>query len=273
MATTANPAGQSRQGLPSTTAGDLTIAVAAKWSSFPGRLHWALAHDFAIAYAPDPQALDSLPRHVAHFRAVGIPVRYHGFFPGYEMGHPDPALAERGLRLHIASVEALAAPDPAILTVHVGLDWQAPLDPGRVVENLGRLAARGRELGVTVALENLRRGPASSPADIAAWARAADAMLTLDVGHAFGCAPVLSGMLTIHDVVELFADRLVEVHIYERETDRHYPPQDIAMLGPVIDRLLTTSCRWWTIELDDEEEVLATRALLRTYLETAQTAG
>ena len=85
-------------------------------------------------------------------------------------------------------------------------------------------------------------------------------------GHAVAEAP--HGGAQAHQVG---ADRLVEAHMYERETDRHYPPQDMAVLGPIIDRLLAAPlCTWWTIELNDCDEALATRALLLDYLRTKQ---
>jgi hypothetical protein len=64
----------------------------------------------------------------------------------------------------------------------------------------------------------------------------------------------------------MFAGRLWHVHMYERETDRHRPPRDMTALGPIVDRLLATGCTWWTIELGDLAEALATRALVLEYL-------
>jgi hypothetical protein len=55
--------------------------------------------------------------------------------------------------------------------------------------------------------------------------------------------------------------------MYERETDRHHPPKDMRVLGPIIDRLIDTECDWWTIELDDYDEALETRRLLLDYLQ------
>jgi hypothetical protein len=40
----------------------------------------------------------------------------------------------------------------------------------------------------------------------------------------------------------------------------------MTVLGPIVDRLLATGCRWWTVELDDPAEALATRAVLLEYL-------
>ena len=77
-----------------------------------------------------------------------------------------------------------------------------------------------------------------------------------------------SGVLQrILDFVEIMSRRLQEVHMYERETDRHHPPKDMSVLGPIVNRLLDTECDWWTIELDDYDEALDTRKLLLGYLQ------
>jgi len=117
---------------------------------------------------------------------------------------------------------------------------------------------------------SLRRGPTSHPDNLVTWAHESGAMITLDIGHAVSCQCVQSGELTVLHFLEMVADRLCEAHIYERETDRHYPPQDMTILGPVVDRLLATRCTWWTIELDDYAEALGTRTLLLDYLQAQQ---
>jgi sugar phosphate isomerase/epimerase len=239
-----------------------TIALTARWDTYPNRFHWIAEHGFALEYSPNPEAFDLLPRHIDPFLEAGVPVRYHGFFPGCEIGHQDAAVAERAMRVHLAALEMVRGRGEQVITFHVGLNREDPIDSGRVAENLWRLVERGRGLGITVCLENLRRGPTSHPEGIAAWARVSGAMITLDIGHAVSCQRVQSGELTALDFVEMVADRLFEVHIYERETDRHHPPRDMAILGPIVDRLLATRCTWWTIELDDGAEALATRDLL-----------
>ncbi len=247
-----------------------TIALSAHWDTWPERFDWIAAHGFAIEYSLNPKALDQLPAHLDPLLDRSVPVRYHGFFPRFEFGHADANVAERGTLLHLRALEALCGRGEQVITLHVGLDRQAPLDAGRVVANLSRLVERGQELGVTVCLENLRRGPTSDPETVLEWARASGAMITLDVGHATSCRRVMDGELTALDVVEKFADRLWEVHMYEREADRHYPPQDMCVLGPIVDRLLSTACRWWTVELNNYDEALLTRRLLLNYLQNKQ---
>jgi sugar phosphate isomerase/epimerase len=244
-----------------------TIALTARWDTYPDRFRWIAEHGFALEYTPNPEAFDLLPQHIDPFLQAGIPVRYHGFFPGYELGHRDSAIAERAVRVHMAALEAMCGRGEQVITFHVGLKRQAPIDSGRVVENLSKLVERARGLGITICLENLRQGPTSHPENVAAWARVCGAMVTLDIGHAVSCQRVQRGELTALDFVEMVADRLFEVHMYERETDRHHPPQDMTVLGPIVDRLLDTQCTWWTIELDDTAEALATRALLLNYLQ------
>ena len=250
-----------------------TIALSAHWNTYPERFEWIAEHGFAVEYSPNPQAFDRLPVHIDPFLETGVPVRYHGFFPRHEFGHADGAVAERGLHVQMAALQAMQGRGEQVITLHIGLNPEVPLDLDRALANLSRLAQRARDLGITVCLENLRRGPTSDPETVVEWARKSGAMITLDVGHAVSCQRVQDGELTPLDFIEAFADRLWEVHMYERETDRHHPPQDMTLLGPIVDRLVTTQCGWWTIELGDYDEALATRALLVNHLQANHPVG
>lgn len=245
-----------------------TIALAAHWHTFPERLDWALAHRFAVEYSPNPGAFHLLPVHLGPALQAGVPVRHHAFFPQFEMGHRDPAAAYRALRVHRAAVEAIHGWGEQVLTVHIGLDRQIPISGRQAVENLARLVDHAQRLGITVALENLRRGPTSDPETVVEWACRSGAMITLDVGHAISCERVARGDASPLDFIGMFAGRLIEAHVYEREAERHYPPHDMSILGPVVDGLLAAGCAWWTIELNEPDEALATRTLLLDYLRT-----
>jgi sugar phosphate isomerase/epimerase len=245
-----------------------TMALSAKWNAYPDRFRWIEAHGFAIEYSPNPEALHLLPQHVDPLVDAGVPVRYHGFFRGYEFGHQDAAVAQRGTQVHWAALEAMQGRGEQVITFHVGLNRDDPIDPGRAMDNLAKLVTRAQELGIIICLENLRRGLTSDPETVLSWAQVSGSMITLDIGHAVSCQRVQSGALSVIDFVEAFADRLYAVHMYEREVDRHYPPQDMHILGPIVDRLLRTRCAWWTIELDDYAEALSTRNLLLDHLST-----
>ncbi|MCF8108745.1 MAG: hypothetical protein K9J81_07105 [Desulfohalobiaceae bacterium] len=55
------------------------------------------------------------------------------------------------------------------------------------------------------------------------------------------------------------------------ETDRHWAPRTMDILAPIVDRLLTTACRWWTIELEDTRDICRTRQLLADHFEKNRT--
>jgi sugar phosphate isomerase/epimerase len=244
------------------------IAVRAHWNAPAERFQWIADHGFALEYSPDPQALHTLARHVDPWLEHQIPVRYHAFFPQYPLGHTNSEIAEQALNAHIELLETIEGRGEQVITIHIGLDRSAPLDTVRVVKHLTRLVKAASDRGVIICLENLRSGLTSNPKTVVDWASKSSALITLDIGHAASCAQVTEGSLTVLDFAQSFADRLYEVHMYGREEDRHYPPQDMVTLGPVVDYLLETRCSWWTIELDDYDEILATKALLQNYLES-----
>lgn len=248
----------------------LTIALSAAWRRYPERFEQLTGNGFAAEYSPNPDDWRMLPAQLETLAANNVPVRHHAFFPEHEFGHADADIAGQALELHFAALEVMRGWGEPVVTVHIGLDvsnsskWQ--IDHDRAARNLKRLVEFARRRGITVCLENLRRGPTSNPETVLDWASRAGAMITLDIGHAVSCQRVQDGELAVTDIIDMFADRLHEVHMYERETDRHYPPADMSVLGPIVDRLLETDCRWWTIELDDLDEALATRRLLEDYL-------
>jgi sugar phosphate isomerase/epimerase len=244
----------------------VTIALTARWQTYPDRLNWILKNDFALEYSVNPESPGILVTHVTPFIKSGVPFRYHALFPGYEIGHEDAKLAERATLVHMETMRTFQGIGEQVMTIHVGFNPNDALVPSRIIENLSRIVEYGKKLGITICLENLRRGLPSDPHNIFKWAKAAGAMITLDIGHAVCSELVLTDSLRATDYVEIFADRLYEVHMYEKETNRHHPPQNLNIIGPIVERLLNTQCHWWTIELDDYQEALFTRQLLKEFL-------
>ncbi|MDO9111416.1 MAG: TIM barrel protein [Desulfatirhabdiaceae bacterium] len=243
-----------------------TLALAVKAQDLPEHFCWAIANSFALEYTPDPACIELLENHLDPAIQAGVPIRFHGRYFGHEIGHPDSRISESAMRVHLATLEAMHQKSEPVVTFHLGLCHREPFDPDKGVINLTLLVEAAKKRGITVCLENLRRGPASHPENIAAWAKASSASITLDIGHALSCQRVQSGELLVTDFIDSFADRLYEVHIYGHESDRHYPINNMAPFEPIVDRLLETSCRWWTIELEDPLEALSTRNLLLGHL-------
>lgn len=249
----------------------LTFALPVQAKEYPRRFCWAKDNAFALEYTPDPLSPHLISGHVKPFTAAGIPVRFHCRFFEYELGNAGPEKAEEAFQLHSRVVDAVAGLGEPVITVHLNLVPGIPFDSQRAVENLTRLVEQGRKLGITVCLENLRRGAMSDPDNVLSWAEASGAGITLDVGHAVSSELVKEGKTTVPGIVDLFRGRLYEVHMYGKEEDRHYPVEDMDSMKPVVDRLLSTDCTWWTIELDSYEEALDTRQRLLGYLAARKT--
>lgn len=245
-----------------------TLALAVKAQDPPEHFRWAIANSFALEYTPDPARFELLANHLGPAIRKGVPIRFHGRYFGREIGHPDSRISDSAMRIHFATLETMHRKSEPVVTFHLGLCHREPFDPDKGVKNLTLLVDAARTQNITVCLENLRRGPASHPENIAAWAKASGASITLDIGHALSCKRVQSGELLVTDFIDSFAERLCEVHIYGHESDRHYPINDMASFEPIVDRLLETSCRWWTIELEEPFEALSTRELILNYLRT-----
>lgn len=245
----------------------LKLAVSATWRHGPGRLNWIAANGLACAFTPNPERLDLISRQLTDCLQRGMAVRHHGYFPGKEIGHAHAGTAEDAMQLHFKAMEALQGVGEPLMTVHVGLDRTLPLDHHRVAKNLTRLVRHGEKIGVTISLENLRRGPTANPRTLVEWARRSGAGITLDIGHAVSSQCVREKEISVEKIIDLVSERLLEVHLYESETDRHWAPRNMDILGPIVDKLITTDCRWWTIELEERRDVLLTRQLLVEHFE------
>jgi len=248
----------------------MELAASATWRHGRRRLDWIEASGLACAFSPNPDRLDLLPGQLFSYIQRGMPVRHHGYFPGKEIGHAHPGTAEDAMQLHFKAMDAIQGVGEPLMTVHVGLDRTVPLDNGRVVKNLARLVGYGKKVGVTISLENLRRGSTANPWTLLEWSRRSGAGITLDIGHAVSSQCVRRKEISVERIVDLVAERLMEVHLYESETDRHWAPRNMDVLGPIVDKLITTDCRRWTIELEDTRDVLTTRQLLADHFKTAK---
>jgi sugar phosphate isomerase/epimerase len=244
----------------------LKIALSVKASEYPDRLEWAEENDFALEYTPDPLTPELIKDHVIRFIKKGVPVRFHTRFFDFELGNEDINKAQEALTIHKQVIDAIISLGEKTVTVHLNLNKSVPFSTVNAVSNLIELTHYAGDRGVVVCLENLKKGPASNPDNIVAWAGMADSMITLDIGHAISSQIVQSGGITVTRIIDLFSRKLNEVHMYGKEEDRHYPIDNITSFEEPVMKLLKTGCRWWTIELDDYMEALSTRKLLTDYL-------
>ena len=221
------------------------LAFSASFTDSESRFEWAGNNAHALEYSPDPDRLDLLPEKVIPILRTGIPVRYHTRYFEYEMGHADKHEAQLSLQVHMETLKKIQGLGEPVVTVHVGLSPHLPVNNDHIVENLSRLVEFGQKLGITICLENQRKGHGSNPYNILKWATASGAMITLDLGHAMGCAMVMNQEISVVQMMDLFNSRIFEAHIYGLEDESgHHPILDMDPVKPLIDRLLQTDCRW-----------------------------
>lgn len=242
----------------------LTLAGSARWSHGHERLDWLYAHDFAIEIAPDLENLSRLAPRIWPYIQKGLPVRFRTS-AGHEIGDAEPAAAQWALGRHMALVDAVCEYEEPVITCYIGLTRGRGISGKNAVANLTVLVDYARKRGVTIALVNLKQGPTSTPERHVQWARRAGARITLDLGQALSCSA--AQRVKIDDYIDRVADRLVGVHFYEKKTYRRQPPADMRVLGPVVDRLAQTDCRWWTIALENLWEMKVTRRMALNHLD------
>ncbi len=154
-------------------------------------------------------------------------------------------------------------------TVHIGLGIPVrDLNWKRAKHNLRELVRFGRNLGVTVCLENLKNGWTSEPDRFMELIEESEAKVTFDIGHAFSSPYTNNGGASCPEFIRMVAPKIVNAHIYEAEDPGHLPPQNLEIISPALEELLQTRCDWWVIELGEEHMVKHTRKLLNSFLES-----
>jgi len=199
-----------------------------------------------------------------------LEIRYHCPFHRMDMGHDDPEEARRAYRLFHRIILLVSRARGRYLTVHVGLglDSTESLSWERTIDNLTRLVHFGATHRVTVCLENLAWGWTSKPNLFEKLVRRSGAAVTLDLGHAFSCESVRSGQFTVEDFVTPHPDRVLNAHIYHRESSRsgHLPPESLEDIEDRLDLLQGIGCDWWVIEMREINRLMATKRVIDRYL-------
>jgi sugar phosphate isomerase/epimerase len=224
-----------------------------------------------IDWSIDP----SLPEREFHSlmkSLAGFQVRYHCRFHGVDPAYTDQR-GDDSLDLLLRTVDQVARAGGRYMTVHSGLGNPSGegIEAERLIDNLAILSAHGRNNGVAVALENLTTPLTNDPFLFRRIVAESDAFVTIDIGHAHAVRHLHPRDDIFGDYVLPHRDRTLNAHIYHTELNGfgHVPP---SCLPDIHNRLgllgLATSCDWWVIELMNPPEVLRTRDILRSYLDS-----
>jgi sugar phosphate isomerase/epimerase len=242
--------------------GHLGAGPAAAW-------RFATGHGFngvELSVAPDAEVVADARREAISAGANARALRYHLPFHACDVCDPSPLAASDALTRTAAVIRSLSPGD--VITIHAPLrdEHEDQHDPRLAAAHLSDLVAVGADRGVTVAVENLRWGPTSDPERFIDLVDRCGARVTFDVGHAASSDAAARGYSAGRFARDL-GDRIVGAHVYGRENERHHPPASLDDIRDALGALCDAGCGWWTIELTSLDEVLATRAMLASFLD------
>jgi sugar phosphate isomerase/epimerase len=204
-------------------------------------------------------------------RLAPLEVRFHLFFPNNEVGHANADMAQSAKNTFGAALDLISKVSGRFATVHVGLgkesmegvSWEGTVD------GLRDVAAKARQSGIRVCLENLVRGWTGRPDLFEELIRKTGCWGTLDIGHALVCQAVTNESYDVGDFTLPHPERILSAHVYHEETEAgHVPPGDYSDL---VDRLRLLRglplCDWWVLELRDEKSLLQTLDYVKEFLD------
>jgi sugar phosphate isomerase/epimerase len=238
---------------------------------------FAAAHGFSgIDWSFDMEALPSGPAEESRW-AKGISilapleVRYHCPFYRMDLGHDDPGKAREAGDLFRRIIRMVSKVAGRYLSIHIGLGRNStePLSWDLTIENLLNLVRYGAEHRVRVCLENLAWGWTSKPHLFEKLIRKSGAGVTFDFGHARASEAIQTQLFAMEDFLAPHRDSICNAHIYHIETPGlgHFPPDRLGDIEDRLDLLRGTGCRWWVIEVREEQGLLKTKAIIDRYLE------
>ncbi len=237
---------------------------------------------FDVEYTFDRQALTALDIEkelpvIRELKRNGCCPRFHLAFPGREIADPDPARAIAAADLYRHCMAMAASEGASFATLHIGLGLPpADIDYAAAVDHLSQLVEFSDRCGVTLSLENLRKGWLNQPETFRQLVEQSGSKVTMDIGHAV--AREQHGHSCAMSYIDTLGPAIREAHVYEIEKSPfegapvcHMAPDTLAVIEPVLTGLLHNSaCDYWLIELMDKNDIAHTLKLLRAYLDKAR---
>ena len=244
----------------------LQLAISIKSCDFNERFQWALENSMALEYTLDSRNANIVKGQIEQAINANMPLRYHGLFPSYDIGHSYDRRAQAAIKMHLQALDNIYEVGGREVTFHIRGKDPVHFNVARALKNLSLIVDYGKSLGITVCLENLKYGPTSNPQTLASWAQQVGAGITWDVGHMLSSKVFQKGDYSEEDYIRFFKSNLCEAHIYGYEAERHYPFSNVDDITSVLDSLIHNRCYWWTIELENLEDVEYTKKAILEYL-------
>jgi sugar phosphate isomerase/epimerase len=199
-----------------------------------------------------------------------LEIRYHCAFNHTDLGDVNADKSLEAMRIFRQVCRLVASLGGNTITIHVGLGLDTTFDLcwNRTLTSLTHVKRYADSLGVRLCLENLAWGWSSRPELYEKMLRKSGLWATLDIGHAHVSPSIASQQYVIEDFTAPHAAQFLGAHIYHTEADnQHFPPTSVAELRERLHLLQQLpNCRWWVLELREQEPLLQTLAIVRQYM-------
>jgi sugar phosphate isomerase/epimerase len=228
--------------------------------------------DWSLNSANVPRTQAEEMRWIAGMKSLKpLMVRFHCFFPERDLASSDADEARQalGIMKRVVGMAAKAV-DRAVLTIHLGLNRsEHTLSWGTGIEALRELVRAARTNRATICLENLIGGWTGRADAFSGLVKTAGCKVTFDIGHAVSTTTHEAPIQRIREYVSPHSERVINAHVYHRETSQgHLPPgriEDVEARLRLISEL--PLCDWWVLELRDERALLKTLGVVQDFLE------
>ena len=222
--------------------------------------------------AGTPSSESALAERIERLRP--LEVRYHFAFHRIDLGHESSEEARKAADVLRRACALTARLGGRYLTIHVGLGRDSTMDMSweRTIEGLRDLVRFGKDLSVKICLENLAYGWSSRPELYEKLIRKSGSLAVLDIGHARVSPSIENRLYDIEDFVTPHPEKFMGAHVYHKEEgDDHLPPSGLEEMQDRLSLLTALpSCRWWTLELREENALVRTLGVVREFLDARE---
>lgn len=193
---------------------------------------------------------------------------FHLPFLDVEVASRDPVWAQASTLMLKSYLQVLGQLTPAYLNLHVATDaYEDEADPKTAIRNIKELVKAADDFGLTICVENVRRGVTSDPSIYREIVVESGAKATIDIGHARGSDYVLKTKTDPMEFVRGIEDRIVTAHIYAFEDDQgHHPITEPTEVEDFLAAFAANNVEYWVLEHHSEETFVVTLEAVRSWL-------
>ena len=192
-------------------------------------------------------------------------VRFHLPYGFWDLGINDETVFSNSYRYYCRLFAAIESLDLSVAVLHIGAATGS--DEETAIKGLKQLVPIAKQHGVKLCLETLIHGLSSDMDFIKRCMEIDGLYLCLDTGH----VEVLRRQKgdCIYDAIASIKDKILHAHVYDYEDDNmnHVPFTSESIKTNVwLPLLLSTDCKWFTMELDFQEDQDRQKMMVEEYL-------